>query len=459
MVSHNRLHASRLWRPLPVTSTAVFAVTALLVAGCSSSKSSTPSATSGSTGGSATAASSSAPTPASTSASAPAASSASAPVASPTGTPITIGISLSLTGDFSDPGTAAQKGYQTWQSVVNAKGGINGHPVQLKIVDDTSSPDQVTTNYQNLISKDKVNFVFGPFSSLLTVPAGQVANRYGYAFIEPAGGGPAVFAEHLPNLFFVQPAPTISEGKAFADYVLSLPAAQRPKTAAYPELDDPFSGPISETVRTQFEAAGIKTVYKQVYPPELTDLTPIVQKMKSVNPDVVVAGTQSDDAFAMVKAMVQLKFAPKTLFFANGANDPLNFPDKVGASNVNGIFSASDWFPDATTFRSAEFVQAYIAKFGGTPQQIDPTSAEAFSCGVLLEEAIAKTGGTDNKAIIAALHQGSWPTPEGNLSWDADGAPQGSDTLVQWQGGQLLAVWPQSAAKVPPQQVPLPWAS
>ena len=228
MVSHNRLHASRLWRPLPVTSTAVFAVTALLVAGCSSSKSSTPSATSGSTGGSATAASSSAPTPASTSASAPAASSASAPVASPTGTPITIGISLSLTGDFSDPGTAAQKGYQTWQSVVNAKGGINGHPVQLKIVDDTSSPDQVTTNYQNLISKDKVNFVFGPFSSLLTVPAGQVANRYGYAFIEPAGGGPAVFAEHLPNLFFVQPAPTISEGKAFADYVLSLPAASIP---------------------------------------------------------------------------------------------------------------------------------------------------------------------------------------------------------------------------------------
>ncbi len=364
-----------------------------------------------------------------------------------------------MTGDFSDPGTAAQKGYQTWQSVVNAKGGINGHPVQLKIVDDTSSPDQVTTNYQNLISKDKVNFVFGPFSSLLTVPAGQVANRYGYAFIEPAGGGPAVFAEHLPNLFFVQPAPTISEGKAFADYVLSLPAAQRPKTAAYPELDDPFSGPISETVRTQFEAAGIKTVYKQVYPPELTDLSSIVQKMKTTNADVVVAGTQSDDAFAMVKAMVQLKFAPKMLFFANGANDPLNFPDKVGAANVNGIFSASDWFPDATTFRSAEFVQAYLAKFGGTAQQIDPTSAEAFSCGVLLEEAIAKTGGTDNKAIIAALHQGSWPTPEGNLSWDADGAPQGSDTLVQWQGGSLLPVWPQAAAKVPPMLVPLPWAS
>lgn len=452
MVSHNRLHGAAR-RSVPAASTAVLAVGALLLAGCSSnstkassSTSTTPAAATG--GGSSSSSSGSG-----------GGASASAPAASPTGSPITIGISLSLTGDFSDPGTAAEKGYQTWETVVNSKGGINGHPVQLKIVDDRSSPDQVTTNYQNLISKDKVNFTFGPFSSLLTVPAAQVAQRYGYAFIEPAGGGPKVFDQHLGNLFFVQPAPVVSEGKVFADYVLSLPADQRPKTAAYPELDDPFAAPISETVRAQFEAAGIKTVYKEVYPPEATDLTSIVQKMKSANPDVVVAGTQSDDAYAMVKAMVQLKFAPKLLFFANGANSPLNFPDKVGAGNVNGIFSAADWFPDATTFRSQEFVQAYLAKFGGTAQQIDPTSAEAFSCGVLLEEAIAKTGGLDNKAIIAALHQGTWRTPEGDLSWDANGAPQGTDTLVQWQGGQLLPVYPQSAAKASPVVTPLPWVS
>lgn len=415
-------------------------VGAVVLAGCSSSKSASPAAS----------------TPA-TSAAATSAASSTQP-ASPTGKPIVIGISLSLTGDFSDSGTAAKRGYETWESVVNAKGGIDGRPVQLKIVDDASSPNQVTTNYQNLITKDKVDFVFGPFSSLLTIPAAQVAARYGYAFIEPAGGGPKVFEQHLHNLFFVQPAPVVSEGKVFADYILSLPADHRPKTAAYPELDDPFAAPIAETVRQEFEAAGIKTVYKQVYPAETADFTPIVQKMKSANPDVVVAGTQSEDAYGLVKAMVQLKFAPKWLFFANGANSPLNFPDKVGANNVNGIFSAADWTPDATSYRNQEFVQAYLAKFGGTADQIDPTSAEAFSCGVLLEEAIAKTGSFDNKKIIEALHQGTWPTPEGNLSWDADGAPQGSDMLVQWQNGKMVRVWPPSVAAASPVQTPLPWA-
>src|SRR5689334_3630055 len=110
--------------------------------------------------------------------------------------PIKIGISLSLTGDFADPGKAAQRGYQLWAAEVNKAGGILGRPVELKIVNDASSPDQVVTNYQNLITQDKVDIVFGPFSSLLTIPSARVAKRYGYAFIEPAGGGPKVFEQH-----------------------------------------------------------------------------------------------------------------------------------------------------------------------------------------------------------------------------------------------------------------------
>ncbi|MDT5317354.1 MAG: branched-chain amino acid transport system substrate-binding protein, partial [Mycobacterium sp.] len=121
--------------------------------------------------------------------------------------PLKVGASLSLTGDFSDSGKAAQRGYELWADTVNKSGGILGRHVELTIVDDASSPDQVVTNYTNLITKDKVDIVFGPFSSLLTVPASRIVNRYGYSFIEPAGGGPSVFDQKLGNLFFVQPAP------------------------------------------------------------------------------------------------------------------------------------------------------------------------------------------------------------------------------------------------------------
>src|SRR5258708_7099591 len=178
-----------------------------------------------------------------------------------TGAPLKIGISLSLTGDFADPGKAAKLGYELWAAEVNKTGGILKRQVEIKIVDDASSPDQVVTNYQNLITQDKVDIVFGPFSSLLTIPAARVAKRYGYAFIEPAGGGPKVFEQHLDNLFFVQPAPVVKGGDVFANYILALPPGERPKTAAYAKLDDPFAAPIADNIKARFEAAGIKTVY------------------------------------------------------------------------------------------------------------------------------------------------------------------------------------------------------
>jgi branched-chain amino acid transport system substrate-binding protein len=364
--------------------------------------------------------------------------------------PLKIGISLSLTGDFADPGKAAQRGYELWADVINKAGGVLGRQVEIKIVNDASSPDQVVTNYQNLITQDKVDIVFGPFSSLLTIPAARVAKRYGYAFIEPAGGGPKVFDQHLDNLFFVQPAPVVKGGDVFAKYILSLPQDQRPKTAAYAKLDDPFAAPIADYVKDQFEAAGIKTVYDETYPAESADLTPIVAGYAAANPDVVVGGTQSLDAFAQVKAMIQLKFNPKWLFLSNGASSPTEFPDKVGANNTAGVFTSGDWYPDSPIEGSKEFIDAYIAKYGGDAYGIDATSAEAYSAGMVLAEVAEKTGKVDNATIIKTLHSGTWPTLVGDLSWDADGAPQGEYLLTQWIDGKLTTVFPPDKAQHAP---------
>jgi branched-chain amino acid transport system substrate-binding protein len=370
--------------------------------------------------------------------------------------PVKIGISLSLTGDFSDSGKAAQRGYNLWAKTVNAHGGLLGRKVQLVIQDDTSSPTQAATNYQNFITKDKVDLVLGPFSTLLSAPSAAVANRYGYAFIEPAGGGPAVFQEKLHNVFFTQPAPVLQSGDVFAKFLLSLPKSQRPRSAAYPSLDDPFASPIADHVRGILEKAGVKTLFKTIYPSENTDLTPVIQKVASKHPDAVIGGTQNGDAYAQIKAMIQLKFSPKFVFLTNGPNDPAEFPSKVGAKNVNGIFSTGDWFPQEHSPGNAAFVKAYHAAYGPAP--IDPTSAEAYAAGQVVQ-LVTKKVGLDNAKIIAALHKGSWPTVEGVLRWDAIGQPQGSDLLVEWINGQLYPVFPKSIALHAP-VVPKPaWGS
>jgi branched-chain amino acid transport system substrate-binding protein len=372
------------------------------------------------------------------------------------GSPLVVGASMSLSGDFADLASPAKNGYELWAATVNGKGGLLGRKVSLKIVDDASNPTQVVTNYQNLINADHVDLVFGPFSSLLTVPAATVASRFGYAFIEPSGGAPQVFALHLHNLFLAQPAPIVSSGDAFAAYILSLPMDRRPRTAAYPTADDPFTSAIVTRVRQRLEAAGVRTVYSQTYAAETVDLSPITTRLVAEKPDLVVSGTGGADAVAEVKGMVQSHWTPKFVFFTGGPNNP-TFLSKVGAANAEGIFGASDWLPAAKTAGNADFIKAYIAKYGGTAADIDPAAAEAFACGQLLELVAKRTGKIDNATIISALHQGSWPTVEGNLSWDADGATQGSDIVVQWVGGRLQPVYPPGQALASPIAKPA-WA-
>ena len=237
-----------------------------------------------------------------------------APTAAP---PIKIGISLSLSGDFSADGQGFQQGYQLWADTVNKNGGLLGRPVELDIFSDASIPDQGQTNYEKLITVDKVDLVFGPYSSLLTKPASVVADRYGYAMVEGAGGAPTVFNRGLKNVFDVS-LPILYNLDSFGDFLLSLPADQRPTSIAYATEDDPFTQPQIDRLKDTMEKAGIKTAYYQVYPAETTDYNPIADKVIASKADVVVAGVFLPDLAAFMQRFQQQHYNPKAMIATTG---------------------------------------------------------------------------------------------------------------------------------------------
>jgi branched-chain amino acid transport system substrate-binding protein len=367
--------------------------------------------------------------------------------------PITIGVSVSLTGDFSGDGKALVQGYDLWAQDENAKGGLLGHHVTMKYVDDASSTTQVVTNYQNLITQDKVALVFGPFSSLLTIPASQVTNRFGYAFPEPAGGGPAVFAQTPPihSLFFVQPAPVADNLVSFAQWVLSLPAGQRPTTAAYATEDDPFTQPQVDKARALLEAGGITTKSYKVYPAETTDFTPLAQQVIAANADVVVLGTQEPDSIAFIKAFQQQHYNPKAVVFTGGPDQGSDFSNQVGLGNTEGVMVPAGWWSSAKTTDNATFVSEFVAKYGGTAAAIPSDAAEAYSVGEVVDQAAQKAHSIANSALITALHTGTYQTIQGPMAFDSLGRPNGATFLVQWQNGVTVPVYPPSAAVTQPE--------
>ena len=373
--------------------------------------------------------------------------SVSAPQAKP---PIVFGISLSLTGGFSADGQAFQRGYRLWQSDVNEHGGILGRPVKLIILNDNSDPKKVFTNYRTLITADHVDMTLGPFSSLLTIPADQAVAKYGYAMIEGAGAANTVFTSPT-NLkyhnIFSPSLPVKDYMKPFVQWIKSLPASQRPKTASYPTVDDPFATPAVVTAQKELQALGIKTLYGSSKPfKEVPSAYKApAQAVATANAQVVVLGATDVPTVAeFMKVFEQNRYNPKIFIAVSGPDQGQAFEGTVGKANADGMMVPDGWYGAYSNALSNAMVEEYIARYGGLASAINADVAEAFSVGQVAADAITATGGTDNAKIMRYLHGPvTLQTVQGPARFDKLGEnPLPAAFISQWQSGSYVQVLP-----------------
>ncbi len=380
--------------------------------------------------------------------SAPAGGTSSGSKSSTTSAPIKIGVSVSLSGDFSADGVATEQGYKTWAAYQNAHGGILGRQIQLTFLSDGSSPTQVVTNYQKLITSDKVDFVLGPYSTLLTRPASVIANRYSYVMLEGIGGGPSVFQAGLKNVFDVSASATF-QMITFAKW---LAATSKPQPVAYATMDDPFIKPTTDGARNYLTKRGFQSAVYKVYPLETTDYTSIASAIVASGAKIVVLGTMPPDGDAFIQSFIQKRYNPQMLIEASGPDQGATFVKAVGANNTEGIMVPNTWYPGSTFYQNADMVAQYLKMYGGKAANISADVAEAFSAGQVLAQAVTHNKSLDNSKLQSYLHSNAtFKSVQGPVHFAADGENAGATPYVfQWQKGQLVPVLPTGAGGTKP---------
>jgi branched-chain amino acid transport system substrate-binding protein len=364
------------------------------------------------------------------------------------GDPIKVGASLPLTGEFSEPGKAARQGYEVWEAMVNEKGGlIEGRPVEMVIKDDQSNQNTIVADYNALISRDQVDLLLGTFSSLLNLPASAVAERNRMLYVEPAGGAPELFDRGFRFLFFAQQATADKQGEVWANYITQLPENERPKTVAYPTLDDPFAQPTSEGIEAIFSDAGIRTVYRETYTIDNPNLDGIANALKSRNPDMVVHGATFEDGVGMVRALRKADFTPKILYQTTAPSLGDQYSGAIGEQTTEGIFYGVSHSKEAETPGNREFVAKYRDMFGG--EEVPEDAADAYAAAQVLEAAVKAVGTIERERQIELadwLRENTVETVLGPLSWDDQGRPEGEFLVGQWQSGVPEIILPDGAA-------------
>ncbi len=362
---------------------------------------------------------------------------------------IKIGVALSMTGGFSREGTLMKQGYEFWRDKVNAGGGIkvgnDSYQVELIMYDDKSDTNTSVKLTEKLITEDKVNFIFGPYSSGITQATSAICEKYRMLNFAVNANAPALYERGFKYIFGMLPL-----ASAYLHAVLEFAAAQDPKpqSVAIITPDQLFAISVADGAKAKAEELGFQVVYYEKYPANIKDLSSVLAQVKAKKPDILLTTGYFQDGTLVVKQLKDLQWRPKLLGFSIAAAIP-EFRSTLGA-DAEYVMGAEWWTPNMryqdTFFGTArQYGDEFKAKYG-----YDPTyhAGNASAAGYVLHKAIEAAGSLDAEKIRQALLQLDLQTFFGRVKFDEAGRNTGGQSVAfQVRNGEILEVWPEAYAR------------
>jgi ABC-type branched-chain amino acid transport systems, periplasmic component len=362
---------------------------------------------------------------------------------------LTIGASLSLTGQLAREGQLTKEGYQLCQDKVNAQGGVpvGGKKLKLDIQyqDDTSKPDTAAQLVDQFNDKG-VKLILSSYGSANTEAQAAVIERNGQVMVDSAGADNKIFSKGYKRTFAVL-SPATEYASSIVKAIAEL-AQPKPKTVVFLSADDGFSKTVTEGGMKTAQQLGFTVLDPQYFTNGTSDVSSSLIKVKSQKPDVIIGSVHLVEGVAIVKQAKELGVTP--LGFGETVAPPTPDFVKTLAAQAENVLGSSQW-TDTTKgedkyFSTAKQYAADIkAKFGHDPDYHD---AEASAACLALVLAVEKAGDTSPDKVRDALAGLDTTSFFGQIKFDSTGQniykPM---SVIQVQNGKPVTVWPTDSAE------------
>ena len=224
---------------------------------------------------------------------------------------VRIGVLLPVTGPFAKNGIENWEAMQIARDMINERGGINGRKIEY-LQGDATSPNAAISETERLITKDGIKITTGSFASPLAIAVSQAAERHGVFHWETTGAAEIITRRGFKHTFQVG-APARKYSQAAVDFVIDDLAKRLNKPVGDLRIallweNRAFGKSVGDGVRAYAERRTIKLVYDEGYDQFATDMTPIVQKLKDVKPDVLIAISFPNDAILFQRKAKEIDF-------------------------------------------------------------------------------------------------------------------------------------------------------
>ena len=356
---------------------------------------------------------------------------------------LVVGMPASLSGQFQTQGRQALAGLQAWARDANSEA-----PGSFTVLhyDDASDRATVRKVTRRLIEDDRVDILIGPYSSVLTAAAAEVAEAHGKLLWNHGGASDNVYRQGYRWIVgILTPASRYLTGLLplvrQADPAASTFALVSASTGQFPKA-------VCSGVIDTAEGLGFKPVLTTEFAASTNDLSAVVAELKDAQPDMVavVGRVQNDIRLARQLTESGIK-AGTVVAVAAGIQ---GFQDDLG-NLAERFVGPSQWEP----------VSQHEPDFGPTSERVvgslrqdgdlrvDYPMAQAYAAGVIVQRCLEEGGSANSQALREAASSLTFSTFYGNFQIDPEtGRQVGRETLlVQWQEGRKLIVWPPQLAR------------
>ena len=312
---------------------------------------------------------------------------------------------------------------------VNAEGGLKvaGRrlPVRLIIRDNRNRLEETLVAVRELITRDQVSAVVGPFVSRQAIPAGALAQSSGVVLVSPSSSNPET-TRGKPFVFrvaFVDPV----QGKALARFAREDLGAQR--AAVLFDATDEYCKGVAEYFRQAFTAQGGEIGAFEAYLTGDADFASRLARIKAARCQVLLLPNFAPDLIRQLHLARKMGVAKDIL-----GTDCWDYPDNLREPAAQGAYFSTNFVLDRDVPETRTFVQAFSERFARPPAMDDALSYDAMQ---LLFRAAQQAGAVQPQALRTALanlghHQGV----SGIMRFNGTGDPERSVVIVRIQDGR-----------------------
>jgi branched-chain amino acid transport system substrate-binding protein len=351
---------------------------------------------------------------------------------------IRIGTTQSLSGIYKDFGEEQLRGLQMWVHDVNARGALLGQTVELVHYDDKSDEKRSAWLYGQLIEKDKVDLLVGPYSSDLTLAASTVTEKHNFPMVAAAASAEKIWQRGYKNIFGID-----TPSANYMDLAITVAAEKGAKTFALIYSDTEFSRDVAVGVRREIKKLGLTLVLDEEYCLEDCNYQTLAEKLRASNADVLLGATYLEDSFAISEALGPMKLSADMVALTVGPA-VREFGDRMG-SKAEGIVGVVQWLRSVRLPMSQDFAYRYRQQYGYNPGVY---GAIGYSAGQVLEAAVRLAGTTEKGAVRDQLRTMQFRSLLGHYRVDDTGRQIGKHNyLLQWQDDKRRLVKPRDVAE------------